>query len=287
MRDPYKVLGVGRTAGQDEIKRAYRRLARELHPDVDPGNPWGAEEFKEVTAAYALLSDPAKRAAYDRGEIDADGNPCRPAAGAGGGRRRGNDPFARFRQKKNAGTTVRVDGADVSYTLKVGFADAILGNVSRITTATGRTLEVRIPPGADGGRVLRLRGQGMPGMGGGLNGDALVEICVEPHPILRRQGDDIHMDLPVGLREAVLGTRIEVPTLDGPVMMTVPEGANTDTVLRLRGKGVPNGQGRGDQYVTLKVMLPPRPDPELADFVRHWAGAAYEVRRKEETDPVS
>lgn len=287
MRDPYDVLGVPRNATQDDIKKTFRRLARELHPDADPDNPWGEDRFKEITAAYDLLSDPKQRAAYDRGEIDAQGHKKarRPHPGTGprGSTKRPFDDFFRTRKAAQEKTGIKVRGANVDYKLKVDFLEAALGTTKRVGMTTGKHLEVRVPPGTRDGQTLRLKGQGMPGLGGAEAGDALIEIAVASHPHFTRQDDDIHSDLPVSLPEAVLGAKAEVATVDGSVMVGIPAGSNTGTVLRLKGKGLEkgNGDGRGDHYVTLKVVLPPKPDEDLTAFVRKWSAKhAYEVRPK-------
>lgn len=266
MRDLYDILGLARGASAEDIKKAYRRLARERHPDRDPDNPEAETAFKELAAAYALLSDPKKRARYDRGEIDATGAPkTRPRAGRGAGARPSDRPF-------RGRTGVKVDGTDVAYALSVSFRDAARGATHHIDLTNGKRLKVTIPPGTRQGRILRLKGQGMPGIGGGRDGDALVEVQVEPDPVFRAEGDDVHIDLAVTLAEAVLGARVPAPTVDGPVALTVPAGSNTGTVLRLKGKGLPHsGGGRGDQYVRLSVVLPPKPDAEFTEFVRAWS----------------
>jgi DnaJ-class molecular chaperone len=294
--DPYALLGVGREASQDEIKRSYRALAKELHPDLNPDKPEVAERFKGITAAYDLLSDPDKRARFDKGEIDASGqerqqqyyrdfadDPQAPrfythegfgdaeslhdlfeglfgeaSAGGGDGRRS-------FR--------MRARGADVSYSLPVDFLDAAKGARRRVTVGERQTIELTIPPGVRDRQTLRLKGQGMPGFEGGPPGDAYVEVHVQPHPLFERKDDNIHIELPVTLAEAVLGGKIEVPTIDGPVSMTVPKGSNSGTTLRLKGRGIAAAKGgqRGDQYVRLKVVLPKSADPELEELVRRWA----------------
>ncbi len=286
MRDPYTVLNVVRSAGADEIKKAYRKLARERHPDSDPGNPWAEDEFKELSAAYELLSDENKRAAYDRGEIDADGNRTRRGPRPGAGKR---NPFENiFRNRaKGKGPGVKVKGADVSYTLRIDFVEAALGATKQVALSNGKRLDVKVPPGIEDGQTLRLKGQGTAGWGGAEAGDAHVEILVDPHPVFRRQGRDIHLDLAVTLQEAILGGKVETPTIDGKVSVTVPEGSNTGTMLRLRGKGLAeNGSGRtGDQYVRLQVVLPSKPDKDLSAFVRKWAPKnAYEIRRTKARD---
>jgi DnaJ-class molecular chaperone len=285
--DPYTVLGVKKDASQDEIQKAYRRLAKKLHPDLNPGNKQAEERFKEVSAAYDLLGDPDKRARFDRGEIDASGME-RPRQRyyrdfAEGGAYASDAGFADFAGVDDilsqmfgpeGRANVRMRGSDAHYRLELDFLDAINGGKRQITLPDGSALDVNIPPGTRDGQILRLRGKGRPGMGGGAPGDALVEIEVRPHRIFTRKGDDIHVDLPISLGEAVLGGKVKVPTPSGPVTMTVPKWANTGTVLRLRGKGVPRIDGsRGDEFVTLKAMLPEKPDPELEKFVAQWRGA--------------
>ena len=283
--DPYQTLGVKKDASQDEIQKAYRRLAKKLHPDLNPGNKQAEEQFKEVSQAYDLLGDADKRARFDRGEIDASGAE-RPrqryyrdfAEGASsystnsGFADFGADDFLSEIFGRQARGNVRMRGQDVHYRLPLGFLDAINGGKQQLTLPDGSVLDVAIPPGTRDGQILRLRGKGRPGIGGGPPGDALIEIEVRPHHIFTRKGDDIHVELPISLKEAVLGGKVSVPTPSGAVTMTVPKWSNTGTVLRLKGQGVPKrGGGRGDEYVALKVMLPERPDPELEKFVSQWA----------------
>ena len=290
--DPYETLGVKKDASQDDIQKAYRRLAKKLHPDLNPGNKQAEEKFKEVSAANDLLGDPDKRARFDRGEIDASGAE-RPryrsyrdfAEGAGASAYTSDagfsdfgdadDIFAElFRRSGRGGTTFRMRGEDVHYRMDVDFLDAVNGGKHKITLPDGSALDVTIPRGTRDGQILRLRGKGRPGIGGGPPGDALIEIEVRPHPRFTRKGDDIHVELPISLKDAVLGGKIEVPTPTGNVSMTVPKWSNTGTVLRLKGKGVPRANGtRGDEYVTLQVMLPEMPDPELEKFVSQWRSA--------------
>ncbi len=275
MSDPYTVLGVSRNAPQSEIKKAFRKLARRLHPDSAPDDPDAEEKFKNVSRAYELLSDPEKRAEYD------DGGPFSGASGArgrpgGGGRRwrSGVNPFEEFFRQRTARerTSIKVKGANVSYNLRVDFLDAARGAKKRVKMANGRKLDITVPPGTEDGQIFRLKGQGLAGIGGGEAGDALVEIEVAPHGFFQRHGADIRVEIPVTLQEAVAGGKIDVPTIDGDVSLTLPEGSNTGTVLRLKGKGlvIGDGAGRGDQYVTLKVILPKKPDNALLDFVRKW-----------------
>ncbi|MCC6466949.1 MAG: J domain-containing protein [Alphaproteobacteria bacterium] len=315
MRDPYDVLGVKREASADEIKKAYRKLAKSLHPDLNPGKPEIEKRFKEVSAAYDLLGDAEKRAKFDRGEIDAGGNPRADAAfrdawarrggpgggpgggGPGGGAWDGTagagfDPsdifdelFGRRRRPGAGGAgSFKSRGADVTYALTIDFLEAARGGTRRIKLADGRTLDVNIPPGTESGNTLRLKQQGSPGLGGGPAGNAFIEITVAPHHLFRREGADIHIEAPVALQEALLGGSIEVPTIDGRVSVKLPKGANTGTKLRLKGRGVAQGKKgeRGDQYVTLKVVLPDPPDAELTRFVEGWAkGRRDKVRSGE------
>jgi DnaJ-class molecular chaperone len=297
MSDPYQVLGVARDAKPDEIKRAYRKLAKELHPDLNPGKSGLETRFKEVTAAYELLSDPAKRARFDKGEIDASGAETAPRgyyrsyAGGPGGEKYAEaqgfegfegiddvlaDLFGGARGGPGSGrgrAGFRARGVDASYEMTVDFLDAVKGARKRITLPEGRTLDVDIPPGSTDSQTLRLTGQGGPGHGEGARaGDAYLTLHVRPHPTFERREADIHVDIWVTLPEAVLGARIEVPTIDGPVALTIPKGSSTGKTMRLKGKGVPGRKGtpRGDQYVTLKVALPEKPDDELTEFLDVW-----------------
>jgi DnaJ-class molecular chaperone len=303
MADPYELLGVGRTAGADDIKKAYHKLAKQLHPDVNPGDAGIERRFKDISAAYELLSDPKKRARYDRGEIDANGSE-RPggrfyrgfseragsragaSAGAGFGNFDADDIFEMFTQQSRGsrtGAAGKRRGVDVSYSLSVDFTAAALGTRRRLTLPDQRTLDVVIPPGTAEGTVLRLKAQGQAGLGGGPAGDAFVEIQVEPHGFFQRKEFDIHLDVPVTLQEAVLGSTITVPTLDGKVVVKIPRGSNSGTVLRLKSRGVPRAKGaeRGDQYVKLTVVLPEKPDTELAQFLEKWGPThPYGVRNK-------
>jgi DnaJ-class molecular chaperone len=295
--DPYSVLGVKREASQEEIRTAYRQLAKKLHPDLNPGDKKAEEKFKQVASAYDILGDADKRGRYDRGEIDGSGQE-RPreryyrdfhGPGAEEHSYSSSGGFADYMESEDilkemfgrGGRTIRLRGQDVLYRLPVEFLEAVIGATKRITMPDGGTLDVVIPEGTREGQVLRLRGKGGPGIGGGESGDALVEIEVAPHRFFTRKGDDIHVELPISLPEAVLGAKLDVPTPTGPVRMTVPKGANTGTVLRLRGKGVARSGGKaGDEYVTLKVVLPERPDPELEEFARSWqAGQSQNPRQ--------
>jgi len=297
--DPYAVLGVKPQATQDEIRTAYRALAKKLHPDLNPGDKRAEERFKQVSAAYDILGDADKRARFDRGEIDASGNErpreryYRDFHGPDAEQHAYSDAsgYADFMDEDilkdlfgRAGRgegRFRMRGQDALYRLPVEFLEAVNGATKRITLPDGGTLDVVIPAGTRDKQVLRLRGKGGAGLGGGPPGDALVEIEVAPHKIFTRQGDDIHVELPISLPEAVLGAKLDVPTPSGPVRMTVPKGANTGRVLRLRGKGVPRGdKSSGDEYVTLKIVLPEQLDPEIEEFAQRWqAGKDHDPRR--------
>ncbi|MFQ5534931.1 MAG: DnaJ C-terminal domain-containing protein [Sphingomonadales bacterium] len=299
MKDLYQVLGVSRSASTADIKSAFRKLAKELHPDVNPGDTIVAERFKEVSAANAILGDAKQRRRYDRGEIDArgqevgGGNRGRDRA-RGGSRRQGFDAFRQgfspddifselFGRPRSERAQPKAEkGEDRTYGLSVSFLEAATGVKKRLSLKGGKELEVKIPRAVRPGQQIRLKGQGGPGRHGGKPGDALVEITVEPHPYFTREGDDIHLELPITLPEAVLGGRVTVPTLSGPVTMTIPEGSNTGQVMRLAGKGLARGpKNRGSQFVTLKVVLPDKPDNDLKQMVSRWAARNdYRVRER-------
>ncbi|GAB4574947.1 MAG: DnaJ C-terminal domain-containing protein [Rhodothalassiaceae bacterium] len=286
MKDLYSILGVSRSADEAELKRAYRKLAKELHPDRNKDDARIAERFKEVSAAYAILGDKEKRARYDRGEIDESGAERAPFGFGTGARRDGfthradmggefvdaEDLFADlfgFGKRRQARAR---PGRNVTYRLKIGFLDAVKGTSKRVSLSNGRTLDVRIPAGVRDGQQIRLSGQGEPGSGGGRPGDAIITVSVADHPLFRREGKDIHMDLPVTLAEAVLGAKIPVPTPYGTVTMTVPKGSSSGRRLRLKGKGITSPDGMaGDLYVTLQIHLPPSPDPELERLIARWS----------------
>ena len=301
--DLYQRLGLKRGATEAEIKKAYRSLAKQLHPDRNKDNPNTAKRFSEVTAAYDLLSDKDKRAQYDRGEIDEDGNPKmpfgsgfrghsagpQPGAGqgfenfnfggnesadlsdlfeglfGGGGRQRGG-PFSGFRQRAH----VAQKGADVAYRLKIPFEDAVALKPQRITLADGKTIDLKLPQGVEDGTRIRLSGKGEQGPDG--HGDAIVTIEIGAHRLFVRDGTNIRLDLPITLKEAVLGAKVKVPTPEGPVMLTVPKGTSSGKVLRLKGRGFFGKDGkRGDQLVALEVAIP-ADDAELQRFAEGWMG---------------
>ena len=290
---PYEVLGVKPDASPDDIRKVYRKLAKALHPDLNPGKPEAEARFKTVTAAYDLLSDADKRARYDRGEIDESGAErpqytYRPhAEGEHGwkyGPEGGMDPadledlFAMFGSRGGMGGTRRgraqgfaMPGGDRLYTLTVDFIEAAAGGKKRLSLAPDSWLDVTIPPGIEEGRVLRLKGKGDPGFGGAAPGDALIEVHVAPHAFFRRDRDNVLLELPVSLAEAVLGGRVTVPTVTGPVTMTIPKGSDSGTQLRLRGKGIQGRGNPGDQIVTLKVVIGDSSDAELAALLETWA----------------
>jgi DnaJ-class molecular chaperone len=310
MADLYSQLGVKREAGEAEIKKAYRKLAKELHPDKNKGNANASERFSTVTRAYDILTDKDKRARYDRGEIDEDGNPRSPFGYGGGAPRSGAGPggagfgrtpgpdfgggeeidlsdlfdglfgggaagqrraapggFGGFGTRRPAPPSQK--GADTAYRLPISFEDAAALKEQRVTLAGGKTVSIKLPAGVEEGTKIRLAGQGQSGTGG--TGDAIVAISIKPHRFFVREGDNIRLDLPISLDEAVLGGKVKVPTVDGPVMLSVPAGTSSGKVLRLKGKGfTAKGGQRGDQLVTLMIDVPAG-DDELARFVESWS----------------
>jgi DnaJ-class molecular chaperone len=299
--DLYSVLGVAKTATAEDIIKAYRKLAKKLHPDLNPGDKQAEEKFKEVSHAYSILNDPEKRGQYDRGEIDGSGQE-RPqqryyreyAGGPEGARYRSaagfedigafsdlfGDLFGRGAEARGGrgGAQFSMRGQDAQYRLEIDFLDAVNGTKQRITLPDGGTLDVAIPAGVIEGQVLRLKGKGMPGFGEGPPGDALVEIGIKPHPVFKREGDDIIVEVPIGFDEAALGGKVEVPTIGGRVAVTVPAGSNTGQTLRLKGRGV---KGKGDQLVRLSVVMPERIDDELKSFAETWRKShPYDPRHK-------
>ena len=310
--DPYAILGVARGASEKDIKSAYRKLAKELHPDRNSDNPKAAERFSEVTRAYDLLSDKDKRAQFDRGEIDGEGNPANPFAGmgggfgggggggfrpedlrgmgggaegvdlgdlfeglfgGGGGRSSRSSPFGQSGFGGGPGGQQRrapppPKGADIAYRLRVSFVDAARRADQRITLADGKTIDLKLPAGVDDGTQMRLKGKGEAGPGGA--GDGLVTISVDSHPFYRREGDNVRLDLPITLAEAVNGGKVKVPTVDGAVMLTIKPGTSSGTTMRLGGKGFSKKTGqRGDQLVTLEIDLPDD-TAELARRLEGW-----------------
>ena len=297
--DPYAALGLTKTATAADIKKAYRKIARTSHPDLNPDDPKAEAKFKAASVAYDVLKDPESRARFDRGESDASGaerqarkfykdyadapgNPYRPSQG---GFDQTSDIFAEFLRRQGqddrAGQGFDARGQDRRYTLAVGFLDAVSGAVLPVTLPDGPTLQVRIPSGSEDGQTMRLHGKGDSGMGRAPAGDALITLSVQAHPLFRREGDDIVLTLPITLDEAVLGAKIDTPTIDGPVSLSIPKGASSGQVLRLRGRGIQAGATakRGDQRVELRIMAPPKIDPALAEFMENWRKTnAYDPR---------
>ena len=310
MSDPYSVLGVAKTASDDDIRKAFRKLAKKHHPDLNPGDKAAEAKFKEISQANDILSDPEKRRRFDAGEIDGTGQEVPPrgfyrdqAGGMGGAKYERAGAHEEFvdmggifsemfgqRGGRNGGFAFRgadgegfdMGGLPVTYTLRVPFLVAARGGKQRVNLPDGKTLDIDIPEGAIDGQTLRLKGQGMPGAKGRPPGDAYVEIHVEPHAFFEARDNDIHVEVPVTVTEAVLGGRIRVPTVGGPVMLAVPAGSNTGTSLRLKGRGLLDRKSkqRGDQYVKLKVVLPEQPDAALKEFLEKWeAGRAQDPRK--------
>jgi DnaJ-class molecular chaperone len=313
MRDPYQVLGVSKTASDAEIKKAFRSLAKKYHPDTKGGDIAAKKKFQEISGAYDIVGDKEKRAKFDAGEIDSGGNPRgfdprqhgggfegNPfGQGAGGGARdfhfsygnegdtaqtfRAEDIFADIlgglggggRRARNQPRK----GEDFAVNTTVSFDEAARGGTRRMVLPNGEQLDVKIPAGLKDGQQIRLKGRGGAGRNGAPAGDVLISVSVASHPWLTRDGNDLKMELPVTLKEAVLGGKVEVPTLSGTVQMTVPPNSNTGSVLRLKGKGIASGATAGDFYVKLVVTLPDKPDPELRKFAEGWA-ADYDPRTK-------
>jgi DnaJ-class molecular chaperone len=295
-QDPYRELGVSRGASADEIRKSFRKLAKELHPDRNPGDKKSEDRFKQVSAAFDILGDEEKRKKFDRGEIDADGRETmrgfgggHPGTGAGAGPFRNGgfqgaqfegvdlndilgDVFGRGGGQRGfgGGGGFQTRGSDVRAELDIDLEDAINGAKKRISFSDGRVIDVNIPKGAADGQVLRLKGQGAPGRAG--PGDALIQLSLRPHPVFRREGDALIMDLPISVPDAVLGGKIEAPTPDGPVTLTIPKHSNSGATLRLKGRGLYDGHRgrRGDLLARLVVTLPEGPDPELEAFAEAW-----------------
>jgi DnaJ-class molecular chaperone len=316
MRDPYEVLGVDRKASEAEIKSAFRRLAKKLHPDANKNDPKAASRFAEINAAYEILGEEDKRKAFDRGEIDAEGKPRFhgfEGFGAGAGRGAGGfapesefetfsfgpEGFTRARRGRNAGGAGGFEdilreafggaagrgrfgggagdafeaqdfgvGADVKAALTVTLPEAAHGVTQRVHLPSGKDVEVKIPAGIADGQQVRLRGQGMPGQGGA--GDVLITVSIAPHPLFTLDGADVRLDLPITLDEATLGAKVRVPTLDRPVEVTIPPWTSSGRTFRLKGKGFPAKEGRGDLLATVRIALPERSDPELEALMKKW-----------------
>jgi DnaJ-class molecular chaperone len=315
MSDPYSVLGVSRTASDEEIRKAFRKLAKKHHPDLNPGDKAAEAKFKEISQANEILSDAEKRRRFDAGEIDASGQEMPPrgfyrdAAGGPGGFKysRGGghesfvdmgDVFSEMFGQRGGGGGARgfgfggarpgfdedgfdMGGMPVTYSLAVPFLVGARGGKQRVNLPDGRTLDIDVPEGTTDGTTLRLKGQGMPGTNGRPAGDAYVEIRVQPHPFFEPRDNDIHVELPVTITEATLGGKVKVPTVGGAVMLNIPAGSNTGTSLRLKGRGLLDRKSkqRGDQYVKLKVVLPEQPDEKLKAFLESWEqGKGYDPR---------
>lgn len=316
MRDPYEVLGVSRGATAAEIKSAFRRLAKRLHPDANKHDAKAATRFAELNAAYEIVGDESKRKAFDRGEIDAEGKPRFRGfegfgAGAGAGRGFegfGGDGFPRggaggfggagiddvlksffsgmgAQGRRRTGTPFEPEdfaqpppNRDVSAAVTITLLEAASGTRKRVRLPTGKEVEVKIPAGLTEGQQIRLRGQGLPGPGGSA-GDALVTVAIAPHPLFTVDGADLRLDLPITPYEAVLGGKVRVPTLDGAVEFSLPAGTAAGRTFRLKGKGLPTRDGKGDLLATVHIVLPDEADPELVDFMRAWRDKrAYDPR---------
>jgi DnaJ-class molecular chaperone len=324
MRDPYEVLGVQKSARPDEIKKAFRRLAKKLHPDANKKDPKAAVKFAEINAAYEVLGDEKKRKAFDAGEIDAEGKPRfrgfegarQPGFGGdshfetftwgpeglrrAGGRAAGGG-FGRFEDilsemmggmgRSGAGTRSGLDprfetadvgpphGQDVSAALTITLAEAAEGATKRVRLPTGKEVEVKIPAGLTDGQQIRLKGQGLAAPGGPA-GDVLISVGIAPHPYFKPDGSNLRLDLPITLYEAVLGAKVRVPTLDGAVELAIPPGTSAGRTFRLKGKGLPGKAGRGDLFVTARIVLPEARDPQLDELMRAWRdGKPYDPRK--------
>jgi DnaJ-class molecular chaperone len=315
MRDPYDVLGVQKQASAEEIKKAYRRLAKKLHPDANKKDPKAAQRFAELNGAYELIGDDEKRKAFDRGEIDAEGKPrFHPGfegAGRGFGGREGVETFSwgpeGIRRSGSRGGGFKIEdilgdmfggvaggagpraanrfeaddlgrGQDVSAALTIGLEEAASGVSRRLRLATGRDVDVKIPAGLTDGKQIRLKGQGLPGPGG-VSGDVLITVSIAPHPVFRLDGSNLRIDVAMTLYEAVLGGKVRVPTLHGAVELAIPPGTSSGRTFRLKGKGMPQKLGHGDLFATTRIVLPERSDPELDELMRRWRDTRpYDVR---------
>jgi DnaJ-class molecular chaperone len=316
MRDPYEVLGVSKTASAAEIKSAFRRQAKKLHPDANKHDPRAAGRFAELNTAYEILGEENKRKAFDRGEIDAEGKPRfqgfegftrgrgqggfnsadvfetfswgrdgsqhrRGPGGFGGfggfedilkeafgGASRSGRPVGGFQfEREDFGRS----GQDITAALTITLAEAATGAHKRVQSPTGREVEVKIPPGLNDGQTIRLKGQGL--AGAGRAGDLLITVSIAPHPLFARAGADLRLEIPITLYEAVLGAKVRVPTLDGAVDLAIPAGTSSGRTFRLKGKGFPAKEGKGDLLATVRIMLPEGGDAELEELMRQWRKA--------------
>ncbi len=296
-QNPYDILGVGKDATEQEIKSAHRKLVKKYHPDLNPSDKKAGEKFQQINAAYELLKDKDKRAAFDRGEIDMQGNPTQQynyyrdyADGGAGGNRYYHSSTGGFSEEdihdifssffsgnvggQQAGFKRR--SLDAYYTIEVDFLDAALGAEKQITMPDGKILKLKIPAGINDGQTLRLKGQGAHGDVNNMPGDAYVEVHIRPHKFYRRKGNDIYIDLPITIDEAVLGGKVKVPTIHGAVEVTIPSGANTGKTVRLRGKGIKGGS----QYLRLQLVLPEKIDDDLQEYMRQWSSKhSYNPRK--------
>ncbi len=312
MKDPYEILGVSKTANEADIKKAFRTLAKKHHPDKHAGDAAAQKRFQEISGAYDILGDKDKRAQFDAGAIGPDGNPRgfdprqggfrqgNPFGGGSGGGPGGREFHFSFDDapggaagfedifadlmggaRRGAKSARAAKGEDFSAAVTVSFDEAANGGTRRVVLQNGEQIDVKIPVGVRDGQVVRVKGRGGAGRGGGPSGDILLSVSVAPHPYLTRDGNDIRMDLPVTLQEAVLGGKVPVPTLTGTVSLSVPANSNTGSVLRLKGKGIPahNGEPAGDLYVRLVISLPDQPDESLRNFAQGWP-AHYDPRAK-------
>jgi len=284
MSDPYKILGVPKSASSEEIRSAYRKLAKQLHPDANPNDAAAENRFKQVSNAFRILSDPEKRARFDRGEIDANGEEIAPHhhfRSGHTGRRSGEftDIFSDLFNDFGNASSRQQRGNDLTASLDVDFATSATGGSQRIHLPDGRKVDVKIPAGVEDGKVLRLSGQGQKIPQGGKSGDLLITLAIRPHRWFHRDGDNIRLDLPVSIQEAALGGKVRVPTLTGPVDVKIPQNSTSGTLLRLKGRGI-SGKGRaaGDQIVRLQVDVPDNED--LRKFLATWTPpAGYNPRK--------
>ena len=294
-KDPYKLLGVAKSASEADIRKAYRALAKKYHPDVNPGNEAAANKFKEITAAYTLLTDKNLRAQYDSGKVDASGQAQNPFAGGfgnggfgrsggfgpqGGAKAGGYDDMSDLfsslfgmnmgsqtggpRRQGYSQSMPAKAGADIRYKLTLSFIEALKGGKKRITGVGGKGVNITIPEGVIDGAVLRLRGKGHAGQNGGRAGDAKVEISVKSHKYFSRDGQNLRLNLPISLFEALSGAKVTIPMPRGSVSLNIPAGTNSGKILRLKGKGV----GGGDLLVTPQITLTEDEKSQLQDWTQ-------------------